>query len=53
MWLMTRHGFFSIVDKGDEIFESILRVASGEVTKSESLGLGDNEFVPWQVGAVM
>lgn len=43
----------SVVDKGDEIFESILRVASGEVTKSESLGLGDNEFVPWQVGAVM
>ena len=29
------------------------RVASGEKTKSEALGLGDNEFVPWQVGAVM
>ena len=28
-------------------------VASGEKTKSEALGLGDNEFVPWQVGAVM
>ena len=31
----------------------VLRVASGERTKSEALGLGDNEFVPSQVGAVM
>ena len=29
------------------------RVASGEHTKSEDLGYGDNEFVPWQIGAVM
>jgi altronate hydrolase len=43
----------SIEDKGREIFDLILRVASGERTKSESLGYGDNEFVPWQVGAVM
>ena len=43
----------SIEDKGREIFELILRVASGERTRSESLGYGDNEFVPWQVGAVM
>ena len=28
-------------------------VASGKQTKSEALGYGDNEFVPWQVGAVM
>ena len=42
-----------IADKGREIFEAILRVASGERTRSEALGLGDNEFVPWQVGAVM
>ncbi|ODT77433.1 MAG: galactonate dehydratase [Pelagibacterium sp. SCN 64-44] len=43
----------SIEEKGREIFEHILRVASGEQTKSEALGYGDNEFVPWQVGAVM
>jgi altronate hydrolase len=43
----------SIEDKGREIFDLILRVASGERTKSEALGYGDNEFVPWQVGAVM
>ncbi|HWB17463.1 MAG TPA: altronate dehydratase family protein [Vicinamibacterales bacterium] len=43
----------SIEAKGEEIFQTILRVASGERTKSEDLGYGDNEFVPWQVGAVM
>lgn len=43
----------SVADKGREIFETILRVASGEKTKSEMLGYGDNEFVPWQIGAVM
>ena len=43
----------SIADKGQEIFNKILKVASGETTKSEELGYGDNEFVPWQVGAVM
>ena len=43
----------SLEEKGQEIFEHILRTASGEKTKSEQLGYGDNEFVPWQVGAVM
>ena len=43
----------SIAEKGREIFARMLKVASGETTKSEELGYGDNEFVPWQVGAVM
>ena len=43
----------SVADKGKEIFEHILRVASGERSKSEQLGYGDNEFVPWQIGATM
>ncbi|TRW94194.1 altronate dehydratase [Paracoccus sp. M683] len=43
----------SIADKGREIFDAIRETASGRVTKSEALGLGDNEFVPWQIGAVM
>ncbi len=43
----------SIADKGQEIFEAILRVASGERSKSEVLGYGDAEFLPWQIGAVM
>ncbi|WP_274425258.1 UxaA family hydrolase [Chelativorans sp. YIM 93263] len=42
-----------LADKADEILDMILAVASGRATKSEMLGLGDNEFVPWQVGAVM
>ncbi|MBM6593268.1 UxaA family hydrolase [Microvirga pudoricolor] len=43
----------SIEEKGREIFDVILRVASGERSKSEELGYGDAEFVPWQVGATM
>ncbi|WP_423790772.1 UxaA family hydrolase [Microvirga solisilvae] len=43
----------SIVEKGQEIFETILKIASGERSKSELLGYGDAEFLPWQVGAVM
>jgi arabinonate dehydratase len=43
----------SVEQKGQEIFEKVLRVASGERTKSEDLGYGDLEFVPWQIGAVM
>ena len=43
----------SIEDKGREIFETILKVASGERSKSEELGYGDAEFVPWQIGATM
>jgi altronate hydrolase len=31
----------------------MLDVASGEPSKSEALGIGDNEFVPWQVGAYL
>lgn len=31
---------------GEAIFEKIIAVASGEQSKSEALGLGENEFVP-------
>ena len=43
----------SVQEKGRYIYHTILRVASGEQTKSEAQGLGDYEFVPWQIGAVM
>lgn len=43
----------SLGDKGEEIFEMLIAIASGELTKSEALGFGGAEFVPWQVGAVM
>ena len=43
----------SIEEKGREVFEKVLAVASGQPSKSEEIGYGDNEFVPWQIGAVM
>jgi altronate hydrolase len=43
----------SVEAKGREIYDLWLRVASGEASKSEAQGLGDYEFVPWQIGAVM
>jgi altronate hydrolase len=42
----------TVEQMGQAIFEEILHVASGRRTKSEELGLGDNEFVPWQLGIV-
>ena len=55
-WAKNREdlaGGISVEEKGREIYEIFLRVASGEKTKSEAQGLGDYEFVPWQIGAVM
>ena len=43
----------SIAEKGREIFDKVLAVASGEKSKSEALGYGDAEFVPWIIGATM
>ncbi len=43
----------SVEELGREIFQMILDVASGKPSKSEAQGLGDYEFVPWQIGAVM
>ncbi|WP_212523338.1 altronate dehydratase family protein [Actibacterium sp. MT2.3-13A] len=43
----------SVEEVGREIYEMLLRMASGEKSKSEAQGLGDYEFVPWQIGAVM
>lgn len=46
-------GDASVEEVGREIYEMWLRMASGEMSKSEAQGLGDFEFVPWQIGAVM
>ena len=43
-------GTASVDAMGAKIFDAILRAASGEKTKSELLGLGDHEFVPWPIG---
>ncbi len=46
-------GVLNVQEMGAEIFDTILRVASGEPSKSEAQGFGDAEFVPWQIGAIM
>jgi altronate hydrolase len=43
----------TLEEKGREIFDRLLKIASGERSKSEELGYGDAEFVPWQIGATM
>jgi altronate hydrolase len=45
-------GTASMNQMGQKIFELLLRTVSGERTKSEVLGLGDHEFVPWNIGIV-
>jgi altronate hydrolase len=44
-------GDAAVADVGREIFELLLRVASGEKTCSERLG--HKEFVPWRIGPVL
>ena len=38
---------------GKEIFEMILNVASGDKTKSEECGVGEEEFNPWYFGPTL
>jgi altronate hydrolase len=42
-----------VEDVGREIFEEILAVASGKRSKSEQLGLGEQEFQPWILGPTL
>lgn len=46
-------GAVTVAQKGAEIFARILETASGAETKSEALGYGGFEYVPWQIGATM
>ena len=46
-------GAASVQEVGRRIFDLMLRVAGGEKSKSEQHGMGADEFVPWQLGAVM
>ncbi len=43
----------TVEELGHEIFEKVVSVASGEKTKSELQGLGDEEFVPWRIGPML
>lgn len=46
-------GDSSLDEVGETIYRKIIDVASGTQSLSEEQGLGDLEFVPWQVGATM
>lgn len=43
-------GTETVEQVGRRLFEKIIAVASGEKTKSELSGIGDEEFAPWQLG---
>ncbi len=43
-------GTKTLEEMGQEIFEMILAVASGQKSKSEDLGVGEEEFAPWPIG---
>jgi len=44
-------GESTIQEMGQELFEKLLKLASGEPSRSEIHGYGQQEFVPWQIGA--
>ena len=46
-------GSESVAQSGARFFELILKTASGERSKSEAFGYGDDEFAPWTIGATM
>ena len=46
-------GAVTVEEVGRRIYDAVIAMASGEQTASERLGFGDNEFAPWQLGAVM
>ncbi len=46
-------GTLGVAAAGERIFSLMLATASGRQSASETNDLGDNEFVPWQLGAVM
>ena len=46
-------GGATIQEMGERIFKLVLATASGQKSKSEELGFGEDEFTPWQLGAVM
>jgi len=46
-------GEATVAGLGEDLFALMLETASGRKTKSELHGYGQNEFVPWYVGAVM
>jgi altronate hydrolase len=43
----------SIEEIGRRIFDELIEVASGKQTKSEAMGIGDEEFDPWMPGPTL
>ena len=41
------------LERGAELFEEIVQMASGKLSKSELLGFGAEEITPWKIGAVL
>jgi altronate hydrolase len=50
---LVADGGCDVAEMGRRVFELVLATASGRRSRSEELGFGDEEFVPWQLGAVM
>ncbi|MDP6893533.1 MAG: UxaA family hydrolase, partial [Verrucomicrobiota bacterium] len=46
-------GVETVEQVGQRIFDKIVEVASGEKTKSELVGMGDEEFAPWMLGPTL
>ena len=46
-------GTETTAEVGRRLFDLALATASGRPSKSEALGFGDFEFVPWQIGATV
>lgn len=43
----------SVEQAGARILDAVLAAASGQQTRSEELGMGQDEFVPWTLGPVV
>ena len=46
-------GTETVEQVGARVYEKIISVASGEKTKSELAGMGDEEFAPWMLGPTL
>ncbi|HWA46896.1 MAG TPA: altronate dehydratase family protein [Dongiaceae bacterium] len=46
-------GGATVEEMGEQIFQLILKTASGQRSKSELLGYGEDEFAPWHLGATL
>jgi len=46
-------GTATVEEVGAQLFDRLLRLASGEASVSEAMGLGTEEFNPWIIGCTM